>query len=154
MLETPHVVVGAAIAVKVVNPALAVPIAFTSHFILDSILHWNPHTYTETMKHGRPTNRSLSIAFVDAAAALVIGSAIALSQLPNIALVATVFICCFAAVLSDVIKSPFYLFKKNKGLIKKWVDLERKIQVETPNAFLGISIQLVIIAASLIWMYT
>jgi hypothetical protein len=53
VLETPHVVVGAAIATKVANPALAIPLAFASHFVLEKIPHWNPHLNTELKKFGR-----------------------------------------------------------------------------------------------------
>ena len=57
MLETPHVIVGAAIAYKVVNPALALPLALGSHFILDITPHWNPHLSTETKKFGKKQYR-------------------------------------------------------------------------------------------------
>lgn len=50
MLETPHVLIGAAIATKVGNPFLAIPLAFASHFVLETVPHWNPHLNTETKK--------------------------------------------------------------------------------------------------------
>ena len=58
MLETPHVAVGAAIAVAIPNPYLAIPLALASHMILDHTPHWNPHFYTETKKFGKPTQKS------------------------------------------------------------------------------------------------
>jgi len=47
VLETPHVVVGAAIATKIANPFISLPLAFASHFLLEKVPHWNPHLNTE-----------------------------------------------------------------------------------------------------------
>lgn len=41
MLSTPHILVGAAIVKAVPNPILGLPLAFLSHFALDSIPHWD-----------------------------------------------------------------------------------------------------------------
>ncbi|OGY30109.1 MAG: hypothetical protein A3F35_03305 [Candidatus Woykebacteria bacterium RIFCSPHIGHO2_12_FULL_45_10] len=41
MLSTPHLLVGAAIAKAVPNPLISLPAAFASHFILDTIPHWD-----------------------------------------------------------------------------------------------------------------
>ena len=41
MLSTPHLLVGAAIVHAVPNPAISLPAAFVSHFILDAAPHWD-----------------------------------------------------------------------------------------------------------------
>jgi len=41
MLSTPHLLVGAAIAKSIPNPAISIPVAFASHFVLDSVPHWD-----------------------------------------------------------------------------------------------------------------
>lgn len=41
MLSTPHLLVGAAIVKIVPNPVISLPLAFLSHFVLDSIPHWD-----------------------------------------------------------------------------------------------------------------
>lgn len=41
MLSTPHLLVGAAIAHSIPNPAVALPAAFLSHFVLDMTPHWD-----------------------------------------------------------------------------------------------------------------
>jgi hypothetical protein len=41
MLSTPHLLVGAAIIKVVPDPLLGLPLAFLSHFALDSIPHWD-----------------------------------------------------------------------------------------------------------------
>jgi len=61
VLETPHVVVAAAIAVNVANPALAIPLALGSHFVLEKVPHWNPHLNTELKKFGKVSAQSTNI---------------------------------------------------------------------------------------------
>lgn len=41
MLSTPHLLVGAAIVKTIPNPYISLPLAFLSHFALDSIPHWD-----------------------------------------------------------------------------------------------------------------
>jgi hypothetical protein len=41
MLSTPHLLVGAAIVKVVPEPAISLPLAFLSHFVFDSIPHWD-----------------------------------------------------------------------------------------------------------------
>lgn len=41
MTATSHALVGAAIAAKIADPAIALPIAFVSHFIFDKLPHWD-----------------------------------------------------------------------------------------------------------------
>ncbi len=41
MLSTPHLLVGAAIVKVVPNPWISLPLAFLSHFALDTIPHWD-----------------------------------------------------------------------------------------------------------------
>lgn len=153
MLETPHVAVGAAIAAKVANPYAAVILSFASHFVLDKIPHWNPHFYTETAKTGKPKKKSTALALIDIGVALVVGCSVAYSFLPDWKKALLVVACSLASVLSDVVKAPFYYLKIRDGILKRWVDLERSIQVEVP-AIPGIITQLSIIIASLVWIYS
>lgn len=41
MLSTPHLLVGAAIVKAIPNPFISLPLAFLSHFALDTIPHWD-----------------------------------------------------------------------------------------------------------------
>jgi hypothetical protein len=153
VLETPHVVVGAAIAYKVVNPALALPLALGSHFVLDRVSHWNPHTYTETQKYGKPTKSSTTIATVDSILALVSGIYIASTVLPQLDKFFLILAACFLSVLPDVSKTPYYYLKNRSKLLKKWVEFERSIQVETRNVYFGIATQVTVIIAALLWIF-
>ncbi len=41
MTATAHALAGAVIATKISNPFIGLPLAFLSHFILDTIPHWD-----------------------------------------------------------------------------------------------------------------
>jgi hypothetical protein len=152
VLETPHVVVGAAIASKIVNPALALPLALGSHFILDKVPHWNPHTFTETEKYGKPTKQSTVIATIDSLLALGSGFYIASMFLPQLDKAAIILLACFLSVLPDVVKSPFYYLKNRNRLLKKWVEFERSNQVEVANPYIGVLTQIIVISAGFWWI--
>ena len=154
MLETPHVAVGAALAVKLGNPLLAIPLSVASHFVLDKVPHWNPHTYTETVTNGGPSKSTIIVTAVDIAISIALGFGVAYSVLPNKALALSVLASCLASVLPDVSKYPFFVFKKTrKGLYKKWVETERSFQIQTNSLFWGLLTQVLIIAASIWWIY-
>lgn len=150
VLETPHVIVGAAIATKVVHPALAIPLAFASHFVLEKVPHWNPHLNTETEKFGRPTRQSTTIVILDATIALLSGGYIAYRALPNTALAATILGASFFSVLPDLIEGPYFFLKTRSAVIKKWIKFQKSIQVDT-EVVPGLATQVLTIAAALWW---
>ncbi len=152
MLETPHVAVGAAIAMKVVNPALAIPLAFGSHFILEKIPHWNPHLNTETEKYGKPTKKSTVIVIIDVCASLALGFFIASKALPNTSHVATILVASFASVLPDVIEGPYFFLGVKNKFIKKWIVFQKSLQADT-SIIPGLLTQAVTIAAALWWIF-
>ena len=153
MLETPHVVVGAAIAVKVGDPALAIPLALASHFVLDKIPHWNPHLFTETQKLGHPAKNSTILAVVDVTVALALGLFVASVYRNNLGMMITVIACCLVSVLPDLIKWPYYYLKNRWEPLKKWVFFERSIQASAPLVP-GILTQLLVVVTGLWWALT
>ena len=67
MTATNHALTGAAIGLIVANPLLAVPAAFISHFVLDSLPHYgpsNPDTTTRTFKNYLVTDALLCVLLV------------------------------------------------------------------------------------------
>lgn len=151
MLELPHVAVGAAIATKVGNPALAIPLAFASHFVLDQIPHWNPHFYTETQKYGKPRKQSTIIAVTDLALAAGLTLILTAAALPNISKAAVILVACFVSVLPDLIKSPYFFLKTRSKLMTKYVHFERSLQADTSFA-IGMTIQAIVVLTSLFWI--
>jgi len=152
VLETPHVAVGAAIAMKVVNPALAIPLAFGSHFILEKIPHWNPHLNTETEKYGKPTKKSTVIVIIDVCTSLALGFFIASKALPNTSHVATILVASFASVLPDVIEGPYFFLGVKNKFIKKWIVFQKSLQADT-SIIPGLLTQAVTITAALWWIF-
>lgn len=151
MLETPHVAVGIAIATKFSNPLIAIPLSFTSHFILDRIVHWNPHLYTETQKGGKPSAQSTVIASIDIATALVLGLSFAYKALPDFRAALLVLVCAFAAIASDFVKYPYYYFHVRQKWLVAWVKFERSLQVDSKSVFWGMVTQALVVLASIFW---
>lgn len=151
MLETPHVIVGAAIATKIVHPALAIPLAFGSHFLLEKIPHWNPHLNTETEKYGKPTRRSTQIVILDTTLALTAGFFIASRVLPDTGHALTILAACLAAALPDIVEGPYFFLGYRSKLIKRWIKFQKSIQVDT-NLVPGLLTQAATIAAAFWWI--
>lgn len=151
MLETPHVLVGAAIATKIGNPLLAIPLALGSHFLLERVPHWNPHLKTETDKYGHPTTKTTIITSIDAVTALISGSLIASRALPNTAHFITILLACFFSVLPDLVESPYFFLGVRNDLLLKYILWQKSIQ-EDAKIIPGLLTQLAIIGASLWWI--
>lgn len=144
--------VGVAIATKFPNPWIAIPMSFASHFLLDKVPHWNPHIYTETQKHGKPSDKSTLIATLDICLAFATGVYFSIQALPDQNLALLILACSLFSVLSDVVKYPYYYFKIRSKLMVWWVHLERSIQVDTKQVWTGVLTQLIIVAASFWWI--
>lgn len=153
MLETPHVVVGAAIATKVVNPALAIPLALASHFILEKVPHWNPHLNSETEKFGAPTRKSTYIVIADVAASLALGGYIASRALPDWGQTVVILAACFAAVLPDVLEGPYFFLNMRSEIIKKWIKFQKSIQVDV-SIVPGLITQAITVVVALWWIFS
>lgn len=152
MLETPHVALGIAIAIKTGNPWVAIPLSLASHFLLDKVPHWNPHFYTETKKYGKPKKNSTYLAIADESVAIILTLFIAYSFWPDINKSILILVCSLLSVLPDQIKFPYFFFNLHSGFIKKWVDFERNIQVEV-KPFWGIITQITVVLSSLFWIF-
>jgi len=152
VLETPHVIVAAAIATKIANPALAIPLALGSHFILETVPHWNPHIHTEMKKFGKITDKSKKIIIADSLISLSAGFYIASLSLPDTIKALTVVAACFIAVTPDLIEAPYYfLGSKTDFIIKKWIPFKKSLQSDT-NVYLGLATQFLVIIAAIWWI--
>ncbi len=151
MLETPHVILGAAIAAKIPNPFISIPLSLMSHFVLDKVPHWNPHLYTETQKLGHPGKTSTVIAVADIGLSLAMGFWVAGNYSPDYQRGAVVLACCLASVLPDVVKYPYYYFKARFKTLVAWVKFERKLQVDAPF-WPGVLTQLLTVLTAIWWI--
>ena len=141
MLELPHPLVGAAIAVSVQNPYLALPLSLASHFITDYFPHWNPHINTELKRDGKISTRSKTIVMLDAGLALMAGTFIAARSGHFV----FVMLACFLAVAPDVAEIPYYfLGLKHVSWIKKLIDYQRAHQWNVKPVW-GILSQIIVV---------
>lgn len=162
MLETPHVVVGAAIAAKVANPFLAIPLSFASHFVLDTVPHWNPHISQEKKKFGHITKKSIFVISADVILALILGTvisfAISYAQDLNQGIIfnwrqfTISMLCCFFAVLPDLIEAPLFFTKYKSRFLESWLLFQKSIQNDVP-LFWGVVTQTLTIIAALYWIF-
>lgn len=144
---------GAAIAYKVGNPALALPLAFASHFVLELVPHWNPHLYTELKKYGKVTTQSTMLVAADVVLSLAFGFFIAAQALPDFNRGFLILLGAFVAVLPDIVEGPYFFLGARNALIEKWVLFQRGIQSNAPLP-IGILTQVLILAAAFWWLFS
>lgn len=154
MLETPHVAVGAAIAVKFGNPYFALPAALVSHFIMDIVPHWNPRLTKNLDDSGKVPfgSRNFNIVLVDSTLALCGGLFIASRFLPDVDKAAVIVACCFLAVLPDVVELPHYFLGVRIPVMTKFIKWQKSIQNDT-TLFWGLFTQSITIVLSLMWIF-
>lgn len=105
MTATAHAIVAGAIAAHFTNPATAITIALTTHFVMDSIPHWDFGTDWRT----RP--RALTGTF--AIAETLFGIGIALLFFHSIVALPLLLATIIASLLPDWLEAPWYIFFAN-----------------------------------------
>lgn len=132
MLELPHTIVGATIASKISNPAISLPLAFLSGFLVDLLPHWNPHLYTEMSRDGKVSRRSTLICLLDSSLALTLGLFFAFRFWPDYPRVIIILMGCFLAVLPDLIEAPYFFLGIKNKLLLRFIQFQRKLQWNVP----------------------
>lgn len=153
MLETPHIALGAAIAVAVPNPLVSIPLAFASHFLLDMTPHWNPHLNTEMKKYGKLTLPTLMVIGFDLASALLLTAYLSFQVLPNNTLFVNILLSSFAAILPDIVEGPYFLLGWRNKILTSWMKFQKSIQSDA-SIFWGILTQVLTLVATLYWIAT
>lgn len=124
MTATAHAIIGTVIAAKIGNPALAIPIAFASHFVADAIPHWDAGTHRR-----EKTPRKL---FFESALDVLIGFAVAYAIIyflfPQTNLAYAFFIIIIAQ-LPDWLMAPYAIFHINFPLFKWAYQIQSKLNV-------------------------
>jgi len=120
MTATAHALIGASIAVKVVNPILGIPLAIISHFVADLIPHWDAGT--------NHRQKSLMRLRVEAALDVLLGFALVYLIFRNLVDPRYLFVMVIAAQLPDWLEAPSFMFNINVPPFS-WLDwLGHKIQ--------------------------
>ena len=106
MTATGHALIGTAIAARIANPLLAIPIAITSHIIADTIPHWD----TGTHRLEKDSRRFV----LDCTLDVLIGFALSFLLIhfffPTTNLLYA-FVVIIAAQFFDWITAPYLIFK-------------------------------------------
>lgn len=109
MTATNHALTGAFIGLTVSQPAIALPLAFLSHFALDAIPHWRPdHDKRHWMKSGN----FVKLLVLEATLCFLLVLALALTR-PYHWLVAAV--CAFLAASPDLFWVKKFLTVRRSG---------------------------------------
>ncbi len=151
MLEAPHVLVGIAIASKVGHPLLSIPLAFGSHFVLDMLPHWNPHLNTEMKTYGHVTKKTKLIIYGDLALSFGMTAFFCLTALPNLFHAVTIGLSAISAITPDLIEAPYFFLNKKTAFLEAWIKFQKSIQTDA-EPILGIATQIIVMAASLMWI--
>jgi hypothetical protein len=135
-----HTVFGSLIAVTVTEPALAVPLALASHFVLDSIPHYGNDPNAPA--YSRPFFYRVAADFI--ASTLMILFFLSLHP-PN----PTLLVVCAIVAISPDFLWPVALKIKQKGPLWDFFKFHKNIQTESRS---GIFVEIVwfILTASLV----
>jgi len=152
VLETPHVIVGAAIATKIPNPVIALPLVLASHFVLDMTPHWNPHLNTEMKKYGDVTIKSKYIVVLDLITASASGLYFISQAMPDTGHALTIGAAAILSILPDAIEGPYFFWHWRHKAIEKWIAFQKSIQSDT-NVYAGLAVQFVTVIAAFWWAF-
>lgn len=144
MLVSPHAAAGIAIGILVSNPIIALPAAIASHFILDTVPHWQ-----ETLAPYQPTRKTYLRIPIDIGLAVAM-TILALFTQPSHA--AIIVSCALAATMPDLDVLMIVFPALKKGVSKRYWDWHCVIQHET-SSLAGLIPQLAVIAISLAAIY-
>lgn len=139
MLTTPHAVTGAMLGTLLPAP-VAIPVAVASHYILDSIPHWQ-----ETLAPYTPTRKTYIRIPIDIALAVGLTLLIIHWQPAH---QSRIWWSAFAANAPDLDSFLAVAPRFKQGLLKIYWDWHCQIQRET-NRWYGVLTQLTVIGACL-----
>lgn len=105
MTATSHALIGASIGAALPNPALALPLAFLSHFLCDKVPHWD----TMTEKKLKTKTQIIRETILDVMLSLGL-VAIIFIGLFHVTNPTTVLLAAFMAQLPDWLEVPYTLF--------------------------------------------
>lgn len=154
MLSISHAVTGAFIAVKVANPALAVPLILLSHYLEDAIPHWD--VGTGMGKGLKNPTLALRHEFVDLALAVTLVLLFYHSQFPLVPNLATASVRNFApywgaflGLLPDFLEAPRNFLKYEPAWLRPINRFHRIFHHSIPHVLDGLAPQLILL--TILW---
>ena len=145
MLVLPHVATGVALGALIGDPLIVVPAAIASHFVLDSIPHWQ-----ETMAPYHPTWKTYLRIPIDIS--LAIALTLYAVHIQPTALPAILLGAIFASI-PDIDVITVKLPAMQRGIIKRYWDWHCRIQREVTTLW-GVTTQLVVLSTCMLVIQT
>ena len=145
MTATSHSLVGASIACLIPNPLIAIPLAFASNFILDTIPHWD----VGTGWHNRPKIQTFVFAGIDVLLGLSLSFLIFAQKANPLYLLLMIFVATFA----DWAEAPYLFLGWDIPPFNWFYKFQSKIH-HRDGTLLGIMIQVIIVLPLIILAYT
>ena len=148
MLSVSHALTGAVIAVKVSNPALAIPLILLSHYLEDMVPHWDVGTgLTKGVK-------SPTAAFRHELIDLVVTGLLLLAFYPtlvtNLPYAAPIW-GAFFGLLPDFLEAPRNFWKWEPAWLAPLNRFHHSFHHSIPRALDGLAPQILLL--SLLWMF-
>jgi hypothetical protein len=152
MLSISHAVTGAFIAVKVSNPALAIPLIILSHYLEDAVPHWDAGT---GLSNGSKTRQhALNHGIVDLILALIMVLAFFPPHLPSTIydlLQAPAIYGAFIALLPDFLEAPRNFLKYEPVFLKPLNQFHHSFHHSIPSVSGGLAPQILLL--TLLWIF-
>ncbi len=142
MTSTAHSLVGAAIAAKLGNPALAIPLVFASHFILDCVPHWD----TGTHWHERPKEATFLYSALD----VFLGVGLSLLLFGTTVNLFYLLLMIFVSTLPDWIQSPYIFWNIKLPPVYWFYKIQSKLNNKDGTWF-GVFTQVAVVLPLLLW---
>lgn len=143
MLSIAHAPTGALIASKIPNPLISIPLVLAAHYFEDSIPHWDVGTGMGNKKDGKH-KALLQELFIDLPSSFVI--VFLFFQYGHATIVWQAWLGWFFALLPDFLDAPAWFFKVKFSPLTYLSKLHDKVHHSTPNKFLGLLPQVIVIA--------
>jgi DNA-binding transcriptional LysR family regulator len=102
MTATAHAIVAGAIALKFPDPIVASALAFTSHFVMDAVPHWDIGTNWRS----RAKRATGLLALAETGLGITVAYGLFAGKVATLPLLVAIF----AALLPDWLETPWYIF--------------------------------------------
>lgn len=119
MLAASHALIGAAIAAKVSNPVIGIPLSFLSHFAVDLIPHWD---FGQNRRE-----KSVRRLFIEAVFDVLLGFYLAFLVFGGSVDPLYLFIAAGVAQSPDLLESPYFIFRKELPFCVWLYNLQHKL---------------------------
>lgn len=155
MLSISHAVTGAFIAVKVGNPALAIPLILLSHYLEDAIPHWDAGTGLgsgQKSRHAAFIHGSIDLVLAGILIFVFFSPHITLPLDPKSSLlISTPLWGAFAGLFPDFLEAPRNFLKYEPWFLKPLNRFHHSFHHSIPRTLDGLAPQILLLV--ILWIF-